>query len=177
MIAPADLAIKEFRAMAPAEQRRAIVRDALAQLERGNYLSCSGVYLSHPNIVPNLNLRDLFVDSEPQVPCAVCALGACFVSAVRLDDDYVTAGEAEISLRFGDLYDKLVQFFTPYQIEMIEAAFEIPSTFDDFHVANDLYASSLFGRMVNGNRWTGSEDRLIAILQNIAADPEGMFRP
>lgn len=62
-----------------------------------------------------------------QKDCKVCALGAAFLSHVALMNNYEFPKDEFVSymaLDFNDISKKLKELFTPYQMALIEAAFE-----------------------------------------------------
>ena len=134
------LTIEEFRALSPERKRIEIARDALAQLAAGRFVAEQNTYfslfsdnhlyserreLAEP--FQGQELRDVIAQVET---CHVCAMGACFASAVRLDDNLkLRADEGDYARHSrdataNDFNGKLAEFFTDRQLELIEAAFE-----------------------------------------------------
>ena len=134
------LTIEEFRALSPEQKRIEIARDALAQLAAGRFVAEQNTYfslfsnnhlyserreLTEP--FQGQELRDVIAQFET---CHVCAMGACFASAVRLDDNLKLRVDEGYYARHAqgatasDFNGKLAEFFTDRQLELIEAAFE-----------------------------------------------------
>ena len=179
--------IEEFRALSKPEQRRAIARDAVAQINLNRYSAYPGMYFQTPvnSVDPGQELRNFLITKDVE-PCSVCALGAVFSSAVRLDDEF-TLSNGDVSehcrsayLSFSDIEGKLGEFFDEKQMDLMEVAFETPSDCSDLlsKDQDDLnYRAQQFGYNVHPGRHNGATTRLLAILNNIADDEEGLFRP
>lgn len=168
-----------------AERRVAIAKDVLAQLRLERYVATEGVYVDHrvaelASTAPDKPLEKLL----PQVKsCEVCALGACFLSAVRKYND-VKAGEIddpETFMRydgsmmtehmFNDttMRTKLARHFTDAQTGLIESAFErMPM--------GSLTDEGAADAIDFGHCYDTDHDRLVAIMKNIVKN-DGTFKP
>jgi hypothetical protein len=194
------LTIEEFRALSPEAKRVAIVRDALSQLTAERFIAYRNYYFVTSAFSPeevNRELRDLIL-SRPD--CEVCALGACFVSAVRLGDalalthDYYQrvgrmAGKSYIHFSENGFDQKLMSFFNPEQLDLMEAAFEcsfeharcLPNRYEgedprhDPHDDDDV-DSRLIDAVNFGERFLDDDERLVAILRNMESN-DGEFIP
>ena len=142
------LTIEEFRALSPEQKRTEIAKDALAQIAAGRFLAKKGMYfqlfadLNYPETktqagqYQNLELRDVIAQVDG---CRVCAMGACFASAVRLDDNLKFQVEDGYYHRrttgnqTSDFNGKLTEFFDDRQLELIEAAFELNPDYADHY--------------------------------------------
>jgi len=111
--------------------------------------------------------------------CEVCALGACFLSSVRLTNRWEFGGFEEhwtgpAQVRAVErevLEEKLHKIFTPFQIDLIETAFE---EYNCTNLANDRY---VIGRAISfGSKHYDSTSRLRAIMKNIIKN-NGTFKP
>jgi len=151
------------------EQVIAIATDVIAQIDhlgaivQGRY--CHG---DIDSVHLNKNPQEVIDDIAKR--CAVCALGACFLSSIRLYDkitmpELTKYSEYRKIYMFGcDLKLHLAQFFTPDQICLIEAAFE-------WFEVSAMKPAHEFGR-----RYPDGRTRLKAIMQNII-DNDGEFKP
>ena len=115
--------IEQFRALSPFEQRRAIARDAIAQIHAGRLRARNGKYFVTDAAVLTVGADLREVLTQPQAYCTVCGLGACLASVVRLDNHFVIAdgdlrpsgyadeGTAELWKTYGQFLPKLEEFF------------------------------------------------------------------
>ena len=173
-------------------KRLAIARDVLAQLKLKRYKSTPGTYL-HINDVPdidtidpNVSIQELF-KTQPDVSCEVCALGACFMSLINLDNkvnvgQFCTEEELDYNSRkyldadFDLMHERLGKYFPGHMLALIESAFEMREMgtsdtdprFARFYEAYDLIPEHLYQpAIVWGKRYKNSNERLKAIMQNI----------
>ncbi len=111
--------------------------------------------------------------------CEVCALGACFLSSVRLTnkwefggfEEHWTEPEQVRAVEREVLEEKLHKIFTPFQIDLIETAFE------GYYCTNLANDRSVIGRAISfGSKHYSSTNRLRAIMKNIIRN-NGMFKP
>ena len=186
--------IEQFRALSEPERRRAIARDAIAQIQAGRLRARNGKYFVADAAVLTVgaDLREVLI--QPQASCTVCGLGACLASVVRLDNNFVVAdgdlrgpsfseeGTAELWKSWGKFLPKLEEFFSPVQLSLIESAFELGEfgycSITDNRRLQDLQQTAImFGAEASPDVRLDAEKRLLAILNNIAADEEGLFRP
>lgn len=187
------LSIEEFRALSPEEKRVAIARDAIAQIHEGRYRALRGIYFNLP-FDPEYRNRELRDVLSVAPTCTVCGLGACFASVIRLDDALVVNAAEQVlygqvlNYNKGDgaMGDRLKEFFTEYQLDLIECAFEMDDSNADSleldHDDDDGYVEGSdqgaadeaigFGKRHGNN----PDERLIAILENIVAN-DGTFTP
>lgn len=168
-----------------AERRVAIAKDVLAQLRLERYVATEGVYVDYKvaelaSTAPDKPLEKLL----PQVKsCEVCALGACFLSAVRKYND-VKAGDIDVPETWrshtgeeytdhnfddGVMRDKLARHFTKTQTNLIESAFECMPM-------GSLTRESAQSAISFGYLYEDSHSRLVAIMKNIVKNG-GTFKP
>lgn len=176
---------KEFEAASPAEKRIMIAKDAIEQIEAGQYIARQGVYLQNDDedgknwinsgtkSLYGVDLQKWLEDSDNK--CRVCAKGAIFASCIRYTDDY--SPETEIikitrsTVGAHKEIDRLAEYFREGQLELIEIAFEgdiIGSrtiSFAEIESAKDFYLG-----------YGSDMKRLKAILDNII-DNGGEFIP
>lgn len=165
-----------------AEKRVAIAKDVIKQLELKKLVATPGTYFSiSQRVAEKLKPTAQLQKELKKIPkCEVCALGACFVSAVRKFND-LTVQEVELG-KYNDelgLYtssdlgrdgttDKLNEFFEPEQLNRIEQAFE---GWDRSVYHNDEYGTvAFYAKYPNATR------RMKAIMQNIIRN-KGEFIP
>lgn len=199
------------------EQRRAIARDAVAQIAAGSVKPQSGVYLVLPQPdlwkQPDRSLRQLYQEAQTMGGCKACALGAVLASQLNLNGDCQLSelssswswvgGGTRVFLSTvttsdrtgpGGFYRFILRYFTPEQLQTIEIAFEqgtgayrAAEAFRDgdamdwdalaadetILITRDQAAAAIaFGR-----RYDTATGRLIAIMESIAANEEGLFVP
>ena len=172
----------EFAKLTPSEQCVTIAKDVLEQLRLGRYYAEQFTYFSMPAptaepLKPGQDLQSLILQNDRT--CAVCALGACFASAVRLSNG-VALSEETISVdhstddntaNFGNdavFNEKVASYFSNRQLALIESAFEKD---DDFSRGYDVEDAIDFGQA-----YEDDTDRLQAIMENIV-EHEGEFVP
>lgn len=175
--------------MLPFKRRMAIAEDVLASLEveaiRANTGSFVRLDLDTLNSVEaGQQLQPTFLN--PELSCSVCALGACFVSAVKLGNDFcVTEDHIDNNqLPFSDINDTLSKYFSAAQMQLIEIAFEEGRGWWklDSHklvvTEGQFRAAQRFGSnaYASGNYYYGPTNKLKAIMKNII-DNKGTFKP
>jgi hypothetical protein len=114
------------------KQRAAIAVDVIKQINGHIYQARQMVYVRHDGMEDALATNRLGVIElqtlvkkkvTKKQPCGVCALGAAFISGVRLFDNFKVEDT-------DDLHDNkkqrrlLTRYFTKSEIELIEACFE-----------------------------------------------------
>jgi hypothetical protein len=178
---------EQFNAMSQQEQRIAIARDVIAQVENSAVLVEQGVYVGKDALGLGVFRSGEIERTLTTERCEVCAVGAAFVSAVRLGDalDEDSFGEDDLWARGRRLGDKpirlhLRRFFGVEQLSLIEAAFERDWGFCEVFINDGLgdeTRCALCERAVDfGDAVYGHDERLIAIMQNII-DNGGSFIP
>jgi hypothetical protein len=155
------------------DPRVAIAKDVLKQLPALN--PSKGTYVYKPNGNKNLHPNDQAQQHIDQISedCQVCALGACFLSYIRLFNkitvDEITYIENSIDPAHHTVKNALREHFANEQLALIEAAFEgfrsPADTTAVVKVIEDFY-----------NKHPNPKKRLKAIMQNII-DNNGEFKP
>lgn len=128
--------------------------------------------------------------------CRVCALGACFLSYIRLYNhvslgqligtygDYVFQDEI-FDVEYIEMMDELREVFTPAQICLIETAFEKACINDDAVADDDDHAYDMDthttydeadAARLFGEKYEEPRQRLRAIMKNIIKN-DGLFIP
>lgn len=155
--------------MTKKELRIAVAKDVLKSLRI--LLVTPGVYVKTVEVRPITNFISTNSQksaSNLQKHCKVCALGACFLSLVKIDNkfDFASNVEAVDEYSFkryvepGALFRRLEKVFSAPQLYLIEAAFE------DWDPDLVVFAPDI----------TAPTDRLRAIMKNIIAN-DGTFKP
>lgn len=117
--------------------------------------------------------------------CKVCALGACFLSYIRLFDKVAlrdispskpefstfSAGES-VDVDYYDIVGQLNKIFSEKQMVLIESAFEQHCVQFAYDIdQDDIEAAEIFGQ-----KYAEPKKRLRAIMQNIVRN-NGVFKP
>ena len=169
-----------FRKMPLERQRITIAKDVLELLETEKVIAQSGTYMELDSDIEEkywddwtaapeapVQLHELIERSET---CEVCGIGACFVAAVRRNDQ-VEASDMNAASDDRFMRSYLRNWFTKDQIELIEAAFEESGGFYKGPTRRLGERASNFGK-----RYDSDEERMRAIFQNIV-DNGGTFVP
>lgn len=170
--------------MTPAQKRRAVLiaDDVLKWMRTKRIKVETDTYFRFDEIHENLDGQSLQEHLTTLVtrrkPCAVCALGACFIASVdrfnQVKVDSELFGLFNPQMKFALVSDHLSETFSTRQRDLIEAAFEQQSVlgFVGIRTPNAYERSAVrFGK-----RRTDSRARLRAIMRNIIAN-RGVFVP
>lgn len=172
-----------FNQLSPAGKRVAIAKDVIAALQSLQVRARSGVWVDLKKAPANW---DAGIELQPvfkQTNCEACALGACFVSAVKLGNNCKLTEDAkydgfEFSPPAGDwgkdttgMWTVLKRYFTERQLALIEFAFENGEGYYKYRdVANSEAANDFY------YKYEDDEARMLAIMQNIVVN-NGTFKP
>ena len=108
--------------MTKAQERVAIAKDAIRQINAGRYYVETGGWCS---IDRTDTINQELLTRRDRPVCNVCALGAAMASSLRLFNiGQIGSGEAST----WDVDQQLSRFFSPNQMTLIEAAFECRGT-------------------------------------------------
>lgn len=178
----------------------AIAQDVINSLKRGQLTAANGTWVRVDDCLltdteAGTELQSLFKKKE--VTCDVCALGACFVSAVKLGNNCKLTEDAK-QLDGFEFYDKhengwaddtgmwkvLSRYFVRSQMALIETAFEMGQGYygntgdiGDTAIGVNILGEERYYAAVNfGERYGDDESRMVAIMQNIV-DNKGTFKP
>lgn len=172
----------QFRRLGATAKRKAIIRDALKQIEVRKFRPVNMTYvtpidprpLSHTDdYCPILNRESLTGKKAPA--CEVCATGAMFLSAVRKGNWFDSS-----DVNPEDVLDTLTSYFTVPQILMVECAFELRFTpplsneVNNYAEWPDEYERD--AAVAFGKRYRSATGRLRAILKNMLKN-KGIFTP
>lgn len=167
-----------FNKLPKAEQRIAIAKDVLKQIEVGKYVPYTGMYVNLGQLRHSTkSVQESFDDIDG---CEVCALGSCLLSLTKFKNEltFENVGDSYDNPKTRRLFGSL---FSPTQTALIEAAFEQRTTSIPWadavnrHSANNnvkrIYKASWFGK-----QYYNSTARLQAIMNNLITN-KGTFRP
>lgn len=172
-----------FWKKSPAQQRIAIAKDVIKQVEAKFYKAKEGTYLDfsitdRDVVAPDKFDKAIDLLKNKGGSCNVCGIGSCFVSLVNLGD---AVSSKNVGLdTYGDIgmfgmNDKkmrpmLSKVFDKRQLSMIECAFE--QSVNYFGASNDDRCNA----RRFGWRYVSSKNRLLAIMHNIIKN-KGDFNP
>lgn len=181
--------LKSFSRLSKEGKRVAIAKDVLVQLKAKKIIAKEGSYVSIP--LKENEVGKQLQDLLPKKKCNCCALGSCFVSLVSIENDFAIkshnlgqGGERNGHIGKDDFRSRLKKYFTQFQLDLIETAFEGttgyidgPDNSEQFEKAREFYYQ--FG----GEGWDSqdrsdeeSEQCLIGIMENIITN-KGTFKP
>lgn len=163
--------------MTKTELRIAIAKDVIKSLRR--ITPTTGVYVGTKNDAKVLKIVELNKGDSKKIAekvksyCKVCALGACFISAVAVDNKWDFEKE-DITDSYSDfqLNERLSKIFTRDQMGLIEAAFECAD--HGMFVNTDLKKYN--AAVAFGKKFKTPRSRLKAIMENIIEN-NGIFKP
>lgn len=183
----------ERKMMTNKQKRIAIAKDVLLRMRyrnirKGTYIE--GDFETKKDIKDKTKADTVIKDLEKA--CDVCALGSCFLSHIRLFDkielgEIGTVGEKEIF--DGEVYpaevdiyvngsfvrEPLLNYFSEFQLDMIESAFEKYNASIHYDPSKDnedkIQEAIRFGFLFDSD-----ENRLRAIMKNIVKN-DGEFIP
>lgn len=163
--------------MTKTELRIAIAKDVIKSLRR--ITPTTGVYVGTKNDAKVQKIVELNKGDSKKIAekvksyCEVCALGACFISAVAVDNKW-DFEEEDITDSYTDtqLSMRLSKIFTPSQMGLIEAAFECCNRGVFSNILDKRYDAAV----AFGEQYKTPRSRLKAIMENIIEN-DGIFNP
>jgi hypothetical protein len=170
------------------EKKIAIAKDVLKHIKHFKKIT-QGEYgcVSMEENLPGDDSAQLHIDKITK-NCETCALGACFVSYIRLynkvkiDDFIIRNDDIAHTIEFDyndNIFHKLKSIFTQNQLDEIESAFELRDMGDEHHFGDDGYEidEDRFQDAIQfGYQYSTPSDRLAAIMKNIVKN-NGKFVP
>lgn len=159
---------KSFSRLSKAAKRVAIAKDVIQQIKAGQFAIETGVWAEVNNnnaISSDVNQNMLLGRREP-LKCNCCAVGAAFLSSMRLFN--VAEFNEQVSEEYA--FDQLERYFTYNQLRLIEQAFEI----DEGACHPDGPESDRAIEL--GRKYSDETERALAIFQNIVRN-KGTFTP
>lgn len=169
-----------FKQLPKHEQRVAIAKDVIKQLDANIIKAINGAYL----LDSETDMRSWgFLSSgamgpvkvSPGEPCQACALGSLFVCAVEREEGADYRGiPIKASTAQPLIHENLAPYFDKLQLGMIEAAFERSSRYvTEYDPDNQRLG---YECVDFGDEYADPDTRMRAIMQNII-DNEGEFKP
>lgn len=177
--------------MTKSEKIVAIAKDVIKQIhnDKLKYIGGGGYFTTKDLVLPLDDDAQCHIDKIQSKSCGVCALGAAFISYIRLYDNVKIRDIARsCNLIESDylrpspdvLFKHLVKIFSRSQLNLIEAAFEkrwIGGTRALDYYGNEINTPSYAYRAKAINFTTGTpKERLLAIMRNIIKN-KGVFKP
>lgn len=179
---------KWFAALTAQEQRIAIAKDVILQLELGKFEASSGTYFE---LVAKSELYDgddlqKVIENRTE-SCSVCAIGAVFASKVRLGNNVLIEdwdiNDKDLSMTSCDLLEATENIFSEKQMRLMEFAFENSDINDEFVASyldlddfdsEELYEEAYY-ELVRINKacrsfydlYEEDSDRMKAIMKNV----------
>jgi len=191
---------KKFAKASKARKRIMIAEDVIAQLNAKNItLESDNCYMDSQDDISTkgldgLKTKDGYCDVQLQdlLPamgaCNVCALGGVFYSVIAIDNKFklntrvYVDGEIDVELGSGEMRTRLKKVFTPYQMGLIETAFEGSCYMHSHDIkVNDLsarkqgewYRAIGLRDSIGG----GGDDKTMRIIMKNIIENEGTFKP
>lgn len=175
------------------QKRVEIAKDTIKWLDIRKFKMKPGTYFKLPLRAVRVTDTNAKMDvalENVKKPCTVCALGGMFYSMVRKFDKVpVGVGSIEhasilndrqylASVDGGSIYDELADYFSRFQLGLIESAFECRDMVDYDYDSTDFdKANVLVMRAIEfGDAEKTPESRMRAIMNNIIKN-KGQFRP
>ena len=164
------------------KQRKAVALDVIAQIKASTYSAIQGVYtdheaLSNGNVGAELQ-QVIKKEVTAQQPCEVCALGACFISTVRLYNDFKLTNKVispyDDGIRSTALKRKVATIFGRREMTVIESCFENgamslnKTDSGDFNQTDENGDTSILSRFL-GNLL--DDERLTFLMEVVLANP------
>lgn len=172
------------------KQRAAVAKDVIAQLKAETMIAQAGVYVSG-NVLTVAKIGDdlqslIKEEVTTAAPCEVCAMGACFISAVRLYDKFTVDRQVynDGDVPSAKLKRKVAEIFTRREMSVIESCFERRDTW--LHAKKDIlefngvqeksayaYSSAREDAPIIRQFLSGlvDNDRLIFLMEVVLANP------
>lgn len=176
---------KAFDAASPEQKRVMIAKDVIERVKTkrlrpvtGNFLRRDQLQAESGSFKDFLN-KDILTNGDESETCVVCAKGALFCSIIgrvnKMSVDEVRGMDFSTH-SFNDRgHNKLLEYFSPDQVDLIETAFE-GGSFLKIADWTDREKSIAFFNKVGVNKYSKSKERLIAICKNIIKN-KGTFKP
>ena len=167
--------------LAKSEKRVIIAKDVLKWLrapQPNNITVAGGTYFSL--VLAQASSDDARDSISTGISnCVVCALGACFLSHIRVFDEVRSSEISESPGRrfFADrlLIESKMPYFSIEQMRLIEAVFE--GLEQKFRTARPAHLAIMaFHKNTTKNGAQKTRERLIAIMKNIIKN-DGKFKP
>lgn len=160
---------KPFSRLSQAGKRIAIAKDVIAQIKSKLFNIETGKWARVDIIDDNdmVDKQSLLAGGLPRkFQCNCCAVGAAFLSSIRLFN--VASFDADSEVQQFDAFNQLATYFDRDQLKMIEEAFELGG--------GACSTNSRDETVKFGDRYDDETKRALAIFTNIVKN-RGTFKP
>lgn len=178
-----------FEALSVGRQKMRIVKDAIMQInskilevQTGKYYSLlHSAYREKDGKLKTNNLQKLLQEAKPNEPvCQVCAKGALFAGCVFNVNKVKSNFGDNFFVRETEMFQKkkLIKWFSPLELDMIETAFERRLITDSTQSLRTEKGrdNELAKKCISfGKKYKSHTNRLLAILNNILENK--VFKP
>lgn len=166
--------VKTWSKMTVVEKRKAIAADVIANIKNQILVITKADYCTL-NISAN-SRKEFQQQLKTKRSCKVCAMGALMASDIinRNNALFLAGWDGD------DVVSRLKNIFSEHQLRLIETAFEksviesLSTLYDD---ETDDITDLARNAIKFGSKYTDNKNRLVAIMNNIIADPKGLFNP
>ncbi len=157
-----------------------VAKDVIKAIDAGKLQTRTGVYVGlewdKDDVVSKMEGKTSKQQAViAQEECEVCAMGACFLSLVKVDNKFDLRGKldkSEDGLGKEEVVGRLKAVFSPKQLALIECAFEGKNASRVFDSPEEVERAAVeFGEDAGGD-----EDALYATMKNIVKN-KGFFLP
>lgn len=184
--------------------RMAVARDVIKSLKSGFMSATPGTYCELEMALGTVPIgQELSEHLKDVKHCEVCAIGAAFISLVKLDNEYILTKNrlfdtGSFSINDNEMRARLVAIFSAKQLAAMETAFECSAYVEDFAeyqmddgdevVRSDngtIKDSRNFRKIARrmrvcnetafGMRYRDPKDRLVGIMENVLKN-KGKFK-
>lgn len=171
-----------FKRKTLAEKRVLIAKDALELLESGKISIERGQFVSFDSSLSvEISQENELQKLLPKIRnCKVCALGGLMISKANLYNDCKLSVEEKDLKYLNPHRIKNIPYFTKYQSQLIETAFEMGEGY--FGEGGDgkyylILKKKDKNKAINfGYKYSDDDDRFVAIMKNIIKN-KGTFKP
>lgn len=171
------LSENQFKSLSLKEKRLAILDDIMESIISEKYSPERGKYIEL------YRGEELDIKSNPDVECSVCAIGGMMISLCKIFNSY-TYNDIDYIMgpgNFNNLKFSIKQYFSKYQLRLIEDCFESSGYSSSRFIPNKEFSvkfiniSSYIGEIF-AEIYPNEKDRLLAIVHNIIYN-DGIFKP
>lgn len=184
---------KKFEAASKDEKRVMIAKDVIAQVRKDFYVPSYGTWVAFSKFLPAATSLQEILTKKKDFSCKVCAMGGLMLSAVKYNNSVTLGNDRAAAIYYADdsasdlddsasdLDDSasknLRKFFTPSQLDLIEAAFEVGEGAVGLPINKiSRRYKSTSAAITFGENYPDPKNRIIAIMKNIIKN-NGTFVP
>lgn len=166
--------------LTPEEKRVEIAKDVIESLKTNVYWAKRGLYIGYSiyNMFPvEASLQDVLLNGNVRA-CDVCALGACFLSLIKHENDFTVGNLENTNFNSVSIFrERLEQVFSKEQLGIIESVFEtfyIHAVTGGNNFETAKIAENWFWEKHRFVKYHDADEKLTIIMQNII-DNNGTF--